>query len=63
MFEFGDIKFKKKYKIDGIDYDRRTMSEDCEFSERATKAGFEIWVDERIKPFHITNYNLIQWKE
>lgn len=63
IFEFGDIRFKEKITVDGVEYDRRTMSEDCEFSERAVNAGFEIWVDDRIKPFHITNYNLIQWKE
>lgn len=63
IFEFGDIRFSKKYTFDGIEYDRRTMSEDCEFSERATNAGFEIWLDERIRPFHITSYNLIQWSK
>ena len=31
LFEFGDIKFNKPVKINGKDYDRRTMSEDCEF--------------------------------
>jgi len=41
-FEFGDIKFKKKIKINGTEYDRRTMSEDCEFCERAINAGFEV---------------------
>lgn len=63
IFEFGDIKFKKKIKVDGTEYDRRTMSEDCEFSERAIDAGFEMWLDDRIRPFHITTYNLIQYKE
>lgn len=61
IFEFGDIKFKENITVDGKEYDRRTMSEDCEFSERAVKAGFEIWLDDRIKPFHITTYNMIQW--
>lgn len=61
IFEFGDIKFDEKVMVDGKEYDRRTMSEDCEFSERAVNAGFEIWLDDRIKPFHITTYNLIQW--
>lgn len=42
LFEFGDIKFKKKIVIDGKEYDRRTMSEDCEFSERAINCGFEV---------------------
>jgi len=63
IFEFGEIKFKDKITVDGTEYDRRTMSEDCEFSERAIDAGFEMWLDDRIRPFHITTFNLIQWKE
>jgi hypothetical protein len=62
MFEFGEIMFDEEIEVDGVKYDRRTMSEDCEFSERAVNEGFEIWLDERIKPFHITTYNMIQYK-
>lgn len=62
IFENGDIKLGEAITVDGAEYDRRTMSEDCEFCERASDAGFEIWLDERIKPFHITSYNLIQWR-
>lgn len=61
MFEFGDIKFEKKIMVDGKEYDRRTMSEDCEFSERAVNAGFEIYLDDRIRPYHITGNRLLQW--
>lgn len=61
IFEFGDIKFDK-ININGRSFDRRTMSEDAEFCERARDAGFEIWLDDRIRPFHITTYNLIQWQ-
>jgi len=61
IFEFGDIRFKEKITVNGVDYDRRTMSEDCEFSERAVNLGFEIWLDERIKPIHFTQYNSIKW--
>ena len=61
IFEFGDIKFKEKIKVDGIEYDRRTMSEDCEFSERAINCGFEMWLDERIKPIHISGSQFIQY--
>lgn len=60
IFEFGDIRFKKQ-KIKGIEYDRRTMSEDCEFSERAVDAGFEIWLDDRIRPVHISGNRYVQW--
>jgi len=42
IFEYGNIKFSKKYNIEGRMIDKRTMSEDCEFSERAINAGFEM---------------------
>lgn len=61
IFEFGDIKFKKPIIYNGQEYDRRTMSEDCEFSERATNAGFEIWVDDRIRPIHLTTVGAVKW--
>ena len=61
FFEFGDIRFDEiEYK--GVKYDRRTMSEDCEFSERVIKEGFEIWLDERIKPIHLTNLGSVRWQ-
>lgn len=41
---------------------RRTMSEDVEFCERAVDAGFEIWLDDRIRPIHLTHMNAVQWK-
>lgn len=62
VFEFGDIRFETKIQVDGVEYDRRTMSEDCEFCERAVDAGFEIWLDERIRPYHMTSFGLIQWQ-
>lgn len=42
---------------------KRTMSEDLEFCERATDAGFEIWCDTRIRPLHQTGLNYVQWQE
>ncbi len=60
IFEFGDVRFPElTYK--GKKYDRRTMSEDCEFSERAIGAGFEIWLDERIRPIHLTTMGAVKW--
>lgn len=61
MFEFGDIKLEEKVTVDGQEYDRRTMGEDVEFCERAINLGFEVWLDERVRPFHITTLNMIQW--
>lgn len=61
IFEFGDYKFKEAITVNGQLYDRRTMSEDCEFSERATKAGFEIWLDERIRPAHLTVQGFVRY--
>jgi len=52
IFEFGDIT---------VNGQRRTMSEDVEFCERAAKEGFEIWLDDRIRPFHITGMTTNQW--
>lgn len=53
IFEFGDITINKQ---------RRTTSEDVEFCERATKEGFEIWLDERIKPIHLGNQQQLIWQ-
>lgn len=63
MFEFGDIKFSKDSPliVQGISYDRRTMSEDVEFCERAIDLGFELWLDERIKPLHISGMKVVQY--
>ena len=61
IFEFGDIRFAEKIKVDGIEYDRRTMSEDCEFSERAIDNGFEMWLDDRVKPIHISGTQFVKY--
>lgn len=60
MFEFGDIRFKKTF-IKDREYDRRTMSEDAEFCERTIDLGFEVWLDERIRPFHLAGERAIQY--
>lgn len=60
MFEFGDIRFPKAF-IKGKEYDRRTMSEDAEFCERAIDLGFEVWLDERVKPFHLIGERAVQY--
>lgn len=53
IFEYGDIT---------VDGQRRTLSEDVEFCERAVDAGFEIWLDERIRPIHFGNKQAIIWQ-
>jgi glycosyltransferase involved in cell wall biosynthesis len=63
VFEFGDVKFDHEIEVDGKLYDRRTMAEDCEFSERAVNAGFEIWLDDRIRPLHISDHRMLQWSD
>lgn len=60
-FEWGDYKFEKGVTVDGVYYDRRTMGEDVEFCERATDLGFEVWLDERIKPVHISGLRTVKW--
>lgn len=62
IFAFTETIFDKKVNIDGKEYEKRTMSEDVEFCERARDMGFEVWLDERIRPLHITRYNTVQWK-
>jgi hypothetical protein len=61
IFELGDIRFTKTL-VDGVEYDRRTMSEDAEFCERAVDVGCEIWLDERVRPVHLTSAQVVQWK-
>lgn len=51
-FEFGDTV---------VDGQRRTLSEDVEFCEKANKEGFEIWLDERIIPIHLGNQIKLIW--
>lgn len=63
MFEFGDVKFKKSIKVNGTTYDRRTMGEDVEFCERAIGLGFELWLDDRIRPLHLTTSNAVKWTD
>jgi hypothetical protein len=53
VFEFGDKK---------VGGQRRTMSEDAEFGERATLAGFEMWLDDRIRPIHLGQQQQIVWQ-
>lgn len=60
MFEFGDIRFSP-VKFKDKEVDRRTMSEDAEFSERAVDAGFEIWADDRIRPIHLTSARSVRY--
>ena len=51
-FEFGDIT---------VEGQRRVMSEDCEFSERVTKLGFKLWLDESVVPIHLGAQQIIKY--
>lgn len=62
MFEFGSINLSKPAILNGKEWKRRTMTEDVEFCERATKLGFEIWLDDRIRPVHMSGVRSVQWK-
>jgi len=53
-FAFGDTM---------VEGQRRTMSEDVEFCERAVRQGFEVWLDERIVPIHLGNKRVIKYKQ
>lgn len=61
IFERTRIVFDKPFIFNDKEYKERTMSEDVEFCERAIKAGFEIWLDSRIRPLHIVGNNYIQY--
>lgn len=61
VFALGDETFEEQV-IRGKKIDRRTMSEDVEFCERAVEEGFEIWLDDRIRPKHICGLQVNQYK-
>ncbi|HSV94500.1 MAG TPA: hypothetical protein VLH94_00780 [Spirochaetia bacterium] len=62
IFERTRQIFDKPIVVDGHEFTERTMSEDVQFCERAVNAGFEVWLDSRIKPLHIGNNTLLQWQ-
>lgn len=47
--------------VDGKD--KRDMSEDVTFCERATNAGFEIWCDTTIRPVHYAGKKFVQFND
>jgi hypothetical protein len=61
IFERTRTIFKKPIIVDGKEYLERTMSEDVQFCERATDNGFEVWLDTRIRPLHITGNKYIKY--
>ncbi len=61
MFERTRDIFTKPILIKDKVYTERTMSEDVQFCERAIDAGFEVWLDSRVKPLHIAGNNYIQY--
>lgn len=61
LFERTREKFEKPIIVDGKEYTERTMSEDILFCERAINEGFEVWLDSRVKPLHITGNKFIQY--
>ena len=54
--------FEKPIVVDGKEYTERTMSEDVLFCERAVDLGFEVWLDERIRPMHISGNKYVVWQ-
>lgn len=61
VFERTRTKFEKPITVEGKEYKERTMSEDVQFCEYAEDAGFETWLDSRIKPLHITEPKYVQY--
>ncbi len=62
VFERTRDVFPNPIVVDGQEYTERTMSEDVQFCERAIEEGFEIWLDTRVRPLHITGSNFVQYK-
>lgn len=62
LFERTRETFKKPITVNGKEYTERTMSEDVLFCERAIKEGFEVWLDSRVRPLHITGNQFVQWQ-
>lgn len=63
VFEFTVTNLKEPIQLDDREVGGRRMSEDLEFSERATDAGFEIWLDTRICPIHLGEPTHVQWSD
>lgn len=61
IFERTRTVFEKPIEVNGNEYTERTMSEDVQFCERAIDAGFEVWLDSRIKPLHISGNRYVQY--
>lgn len=63
VFEFTVTNLKEEIQLEDRLIGGRRMSEDLEFSERARDAGFEIWLDTRIRPIHLGEPSHVQWSE
>jgi len=60
-FEYGDTTYTTDPKK--LNVQRRTMSEDMEFIERATEEGFEVWCDTRVRAPHIGSPRIFQFND
>lgn len=61
IFERTRDVFPKPITYKGKEWTERTMSEDVQFCERAIEEGFEVWLDSRVRPLHITGNKFIQY--
>lgn len=62
IFERTRDVFPKPIIVGGKEFTERTMSEDVQFCERAIEEGFEVWLDSRVRPTHISGNNFVQYK-
>lgn len=60
-FAYGDTTYTTDPKK--MNVQRRTMSEDMEFIERATNEGFEVWCDSRVRVPHIGSARVLQFND
>lgn len=60
FFENSRIDFDP-IQFEGQEIKIRTMSEDVDFCEKAVQCGFSVYIDDRVRPYHIGAPNLIQY--
>lgn len=60
-FEWTTFLLNDPIKRRGKLISRQVAGEDCAFCMRATDAGFEVWLDTRIRPLHLGDPTRYQW--
>lgn len=64
VLEALDAKYPRMFEFtsDVAEKYRRVTSEDIQFCERAVDAGFEVWLDDRVRPIHLGAQEQLVWE-